>query len=221
MVAQFQVTGANDAADFTLKLHRGESMVLLGMNWKNGQPPQDFVGFGIEYQAPGAAAFSAVPNRLAFPAAPGAPAAATQSSLLSPIQKFRWIHFPYGVSQQGLFRYRVTPVFMDGNGKLSDGPAQEAAIELGTYTCPGALNIGFTRGFVSSQAFVDTYQKDGHTLQELLPAKADDGLDFTPTHPDAARAFNWMGFEAREIILPCWTRRWRSPTPRSGWWPMT
>ena len=39
----FQVEGTNGRAPFTLKLHRGEGMTLVAMNWKNGQPPQDRV----------------------------------------------------------------------------------------------------------------------------------------------------------------------------------
>ena len=34
MAAPFIVTGLNEAALFTLKVYRGESMVLMAMNWK-------------------------------------------------------------------------------------------------------------------------------------------------------------------------------------------
>ena len=37
MGAPFIVTGSNAAALFTLKVYRGESMVLLAMNWKDGE----------------------------------------------------------------------------------------------------------------------------------------------------------------------------------------
>ena len=47
MGAPFIVTGSNAAALFTLKAYRGESMVLLAMNWKTAKPPEDFVGFAI------------------------------------------------------------------------------------------------------------------------------------------------------------------------------
>lgn len=43
----YQVTGSNEAALFTLKAYRGEGMLLLAMNWKEGQPPKDFVGFSL------------------------------------------------------------------------------------------------------------------------------------------------------------------------------
>jgi len=59
------------------------------------------------------------------------------------------------------------------------------------------MNIAFTRGFVSSQAFVDRYK----SVSKLLPAKAADGLDFKPTHPRYKEALAWMGFEARDAIL--------------------
>jgi phosphatidylserine/phosphatidylglycerophosphate/cardiolipin synthase-like enzyme len=83
---------------------------------------------------------------------------------------------------------------------LSYGDAQEAALELRRETYPDQLNVTFTRGFVSSQAFVDRYQSAGD-ISTLLPAKADDGLDFVPTHPKAEEALAWMGFEARDAIL--------------------
>ena len=43
MSGEFQVSGTSDEALFTLKLHRGEGMCLIAMNWKEGTPPEDFV----------------------------------------------------------------------------------------------------------------------------------------------------------------------------------
>jgi hypothetical protein len=200
MSADFQVKGTNTAALFTLKLHRGDGMTLIAMNWKKGKPPQDFVGFAIEYKEPGGDRFYALKNRIAFPTAKGAVNANTLSTRLSPIQKFRWIHFPRNADLAGAFSYQVTPVFMNGADELSYGEPQEAAIELRRETYPGKLNVAFTRGFVSSQAFVDKYQSAG-PISTLLPSSAANGLDFAPTHPKAAEALTWMGFEARSAIL--------------------
>ena len=66
-------------------------------------------------------------------------------------------------------------------------------------TYPKQLNVTFTRGFVSSQAFVDKYGADA--IATLLPKKAELGLDFVPTHQKADEALTWMGFEARSAIL--------------------
>src|SRR6185503_15225715 len=38
-------------------------------------------------------------------------------------------------------------------------------------------------------------------LETLIPATADEGLDFVPSHPKADEALEWMGFEARSAIL--------------------
>jgi hypothetical protein len=200
MADEFQVNGQNSAALFTLKLHRGDGMTLVAMNWKNGKPPENFVGFAIEYKEPSGGRFFALKNRLSFPSAGSGVDPNRLSTLRSPIQKFRWVHFPRNANLPGEFTYRVTPVFMNDQDELSYGEAQEVKVELRRETYPGQLNVAYTRGFVSSQAFVDRYESVA-PISKLLPAKAKDGLKFVPTHPKAEEALAWMGFEAREAIL--------------------
>jgi len=199
MSTEFVVTANNAKAPFNLKLYRGDGMALLAMNWKKGKPPKDFVGFAIELKAPNSKKFIALSNRIAFPGSNGAVNAKKLSSRLSPIQKFRWVNFPFNAELPGEFVYRVTPVFMDKNDELSYGEPQEAGIELRRETHPGKLNVTFTRGFVSSQAFVDRYGLD--SIPTLLPASADAGLKFVPSFVKADQAYKWMGFEARSAIL--------------------
>src|SRR5437870_2567749 len=200
MAGEFQVSGQNAAALFTLKLHRGEGMALLAMNWKKDKPPADFVGFAIEYKEPDGQKFFALKNRLGFLGADDVVGGNSLSTRLSPIQKFRWVHFPRNAELSGKFVYRVSPVFMNDADELSYGEPQEAAIELRRETYPGKLNVAFTRGFVASQAFVDKYGADD-AIRTLLPGNADGGLDFVPTHPKFKEALDWMGFEARSAIL--------------------
>jgi hypothetical protein len=175
-------------------------MTLIAMNWKNGRPPLDFVGFAIEYKEPGGHKFFPLKNRLSFSDVGNKVNPNILSTRLSPIQKFRWVHFPRNANLPGEFVYVVTPVFMNDKDELSYGDAQEAAIELRRETYPGQLNVAFTRGFVSSQAFVDQYASKG-PISTLLPENADEGLTFVPTHPNATEALAWMGFEARSAIL--------------------
>ncbi|MFM7165288.1 MAG: phospholipase D-like domain-containing protein [Planctomycetaceae bacterium] len=201
MSNEFQVVGTNSAALFTLKIHRGDGMALLAMNWKKGKPPVDFVGFAIEYKEPGGDRYFSIKNRLSFSGASGSVSSNRLSSMLSPIQKFRWVHFPRNAERSGQFVYKVTPVFMNKDDELSYGDPQEAGIELRRETYPGQLNVTFTRGFVSSQAFVERFAPTKESLSTLIPAKADDGLGFVPTHPKAKEALAWMGFEARSAIL--------------------
>jgi phosphatidylserine/phosphatidylglycerophosphate/cardiolipin synthase-like enzyme len=198
--SDFQVTGKNTKALFTLKLHRGDGMTLVAMNWKTGKPPDDFVGFAIESRPPGGGTFFPLNNRLTFAGVGGAVNPVQLSTLVSPIQKFRWIHFPRNANLDGAFTYRVTPIFMDEEDRLSQGEPQEADIELRRETYPGQLNVTFTRGFVSSQAFVDRFDKFGK-IATLIPKTAKEGLTFKATHVKKDEALAWMGFETRETIL--------------------
>jgi hypothetical protein len=200
MRADYETIGSNAAAQFTLKLHRGDGMLLLGMNWREHRPPDDFVGFAIEYREPGESRFWAVHNRFGFEGADTQDPNVT-ATLRSPIQKFRWVHFPYHADLPGKFTYRVTPVFMNAVGVLSYGEPQTADIELARETYPGELNVAFTRGFVSSQAFVDHFASRGQKVSTLLPTSAKRGLEFTSSRPDAEQAWDWMGFEARSVIV--------------------
>jgi len=199
MAIDFEVLGKNKKALFSLKFRRGEGMAMLTMDWKEGEPSDDFVGFAVESKSPDSKDFSALSNRISFPDADGSEDGSSKSSRESPIQKFRWVHFPRDPEVEGEFIYRVTPVFMDDQDKLTYGEPQEAAIALGGETYPEELNVAFTRGFASSQAFVDYWGAD--SIPKLLPTKADEGLDFVPSHPQAEEALNWMGFEARRAIL--------------------
>lgn len=196
----YDTYGTNTKALFTLRVHRGDGMALLAMNWRKDKPSKDFVGFGIEYKEPGGDKFFPIKNRITFPGKNGKVNNVTLSSLQSPFQKFRWVHFPRNAEMDGEFEYRVTPVFMNSKDELSYGEAQTAKIALMRETHSGKINIAFTRGFVLSQSFVDKYEPNGG-FTKLIPADAKKGPTFKPTHPDADEALEWMGFEARSAIF--------------------
>jgi hypothetical protein len=194
----------NPEAAFTFKLRRGEGMVLLSMDWRDGTPPDDFAGFAISYTPPGATKPLRISNRLAFPNPDGSVNPKRQPSTVAPIQMFRWVHFPREAEIDGEFVYTVTPVHMAADGTLSEGPAQTERTVLGGDTFPGVLNIAFTRGYISSQGFVDQFTPP-MPIPALLPDQtkpppADRLTTFKPTHPKAAKAYDWLGFEARAAI---------------------
>jgi hypothetical protein len=197
--ASYQVTGSNSKAPFTLKVHRGDGMALLAMNWRKGKPPRAFVGFSIEFREPGNQAFHPIKNRIGFPGQRKTSNDPPIDSTKAPFQKFRWVSFPVRAGKEGTFIYRVTPMFMNGAGKLTGGESQTASISLMRETIRGKLNVAFTRGYVSSQAFADRYARDGR-LTTIIPDEASKGLTFTPTHEKADEALEWMGFEARSAI---------------------
>lgn len=196
----FLLTGKNKKALFTLRVYRGDGMVLLAMNWKNGRPPKDFVGFSIEYKEPKGDRFYSVKNRLSFLNKDGTVCKDSKSSLLSPIQMFRWVHFPRNAAMNGIFVYKVKPVFMNFFEELSYGEPQQVEIELHRETYKDCLDVAFTRGYISSQAFVDKYGPHGD-ISTLLPKSSKEGLSFVPTHKKSKEAYKWMGFDASAAIL--------------------
>ncbi len=111
MSSDFQITGTNTAALFTLKIHRGDGMALVAMNWKKAQPPIDFVGFAIEYKEPGGIKFFALKNRLNFPKTGGAVDPNTLSTLRAPIQLLsrNLTTFTLGPRPASTRRFAMTP----------------------------------------------------------------------------------------------------------------
>ena len=201
MSDDFEVLGTNPSAPFSLKVHRGDGMVLLGMDWRDAEPPPNFVGFAIEYRPPNRTKFLALHNRITFATPPSNVGPSLDSSLFAPIQKFRWVHFPFDAEQLGGYRYRVPPAFMDATGRSPWASRRRSAIELRRETYPGVLNVAFTRGFVSSQAFVDRLRVRRADLDAAARSALTPGLTFVPTHPKAQEALAWMGFEARSAVL--------------------
>jgi len=184
-----------------LKLWRGERMCLLGMDVD--VPEADFVGFAIEVKSPGAADFSPLRNRLNFSyeqtavAKAAAAAAVTGArqypSLEAPFQKFRWIHFPFE-PKLGRYTYRVSKMHMPSDGKLVAGTQVATDIELDPVLYNGFLDVGFTRGFASSQAYAEKYGNNPN----IIPVKADAGLAFKKVAGDV---YQWLGFEAYQMIF--------------------
>ena len=69
----------------------------------------------IESKPPGGDSFFPLNNRVAFSGGDGSVNPLQLSTLVSPIQKFRWVHFPFNADRPGAFTYSVTPVFMDAD----------------------------------------------------------------------------------------------------------
>ena len=196
MTPDYRVTGSNAASAFSLTAYRGDGMVLLAMNWRDHEPPADFVGFAITYKSPKGSAFSPLDNLLTF--ADEVDPQHNSASTHSPFQRFRWVHFPKTYFDDGPCSYRVTARHMNADNSLRDGDTQSVEIVVGGETYPDQLDVTYTRGFLSSQAFVRNFtDPDG-----ILPGPADDPLTFTTTSdPKKKGALAWMGFGARYAIL--------------------
>ena len=184
--------------NFAVKLWRGERMCLLGFDVP--QPEPDLVGFAIECREPGQSHYQPLKNRLAF-SYPQDPAVAVTgarlfSSLDAPFQKFRWLHFPHD-PRAGKYRYRVTKMHMPADHVLQKGTRIVLDVPLDPVTYDGFLDVGFTRNFASSQAYADRYLPN--LPGSPIPAKADDGLDFTKLA--GTDVYDWLGFEAYDLLF--------------------
>ena len=90
MADETEVLGSNPNAPFKLKVHRGDGMVLLGMDWLDPQPPNDFVGFAIEYRPPNRTKFLALRNRITFATPPSNVGSTRFRSVLDHGCKLSW-----------------------------------------------------------------------------------------------------------------------------------
>lgn len=171
-------------------------MALIGMDVDEPEP--GLVGFSIEVQSPGSNAFQPLRNRINFSYG-GTSAVKTVNgyrnypSTEAPFQKFRWVHFPYD-PKGGEYTYRVTKKHMQDDGSLSDGTSITLDIDLDPVIYGGFLDVGFTRNFASSQAYVDKYKNNPN----VIPVDAPDGLDFKKVPGDV---YEWLGFEAYKLIF--------------------
>jgi len=189
-------TNSKTIDGFSVKLWRGERMALIGMDVE--APEDDFVGFSIEVQSPSSKGFEPLRNRLAFSYPKSNAIKAVNGyrnfpSTEAPFQKFRWIHFPYNPTN-GDYTYRVTKQHMKGDKTLTAGTSITLDIRLGDEAYDGLLDVGFTRNFASSQAYVDKFGNNS----TIIPAEPADGLAFKKVKGDA---YEWLGFEAYELIM--------------------
>lgn len=197
---------------FALAGYPGDAKVMLAFNLKS--KPDNLAGFTIQVTPPGKQPYF-LWNDLQFkdPSAhaqlQGEPAYSTANA---PIHKFRWVHVP-GLDHQGLeppygdYTYTVTPRYFDGNQHMTAlEPAQSAKVTVLLQPFDeGAVNLGFTRGFVQSQAFV-------HHFGPKLPTRPTNGPLNYDTSKQAGKdpqgkpytyeqQYQWLGFTARSRVF--------------------
>jgi phosphatidylserine/phosphatidylglycerophosphate/cardiolipin synthase-like enzyme len=196
----------------TLKAYRGDAKTLLAFNLDKDRS-KDLAGFTIQCKPDGQPAYF-IYNELQF-ARPGDHTQDSKepprSSINAPIHKFRWLHVPGSVHQgtkpfRGKYTYTVTPRYFDDGVLTPLDPALSASttVVVDSFT-KQSVELGFTRGFVQSQAFVNHFGKQAsvqpgkHALQfdtAQVAGSNSHGEKFT-----FADEYDWMGFTAREKIF--------------------
>jgi phosphatidylserine/phosphatidylglycerophosphate/cardiolipin synthase-like enzyme len=201
--------------DFSLRAYQGDFKTLLAFNFPSQEAAAGLAGFTIRYTIPDGTSFY-LWNSLVYQypenhaQIAGEPARSTANA---PIHKFRWVHVPGAIHQgdmpvAGNYLYEVTPRFFDDAQRmlpLDHARTARVDVPVGPFR-KGNLRLGFTRGFVQSEAFVHRYGKDalirpkGKALIFDTAAQAgtapDDGAAFT-----FAQEYAWLGFTARAMIF--------------------
>jgi hypothetical protein len=187
---------------FSFKVYQGAQMTLLTMDLAQQPEPGMFAGFTLEYTGPNSPR-TPIKNLLNF-----AGTDTITSSVDSPFQAFKWVHFPGSYSQNpvpfGNWDYHATPRFFDVNRKLlplDAGRTVTVTIPVGDFS-KGGLAIGFTRAFLKSQAYASHYgantklKPTGDWLFDMADkAGTKNSRDFSYEN-----MYAWLGYTARRQV---------------------
>ncbi len=175
-----------------VKAYTSDGSVLLTFNLDQTLTP-NLAGFAIRCTPPSGAPYDLI-NRLSFSRAVTAALTAEQRVFTptsqAPIQKFRWMDFPANI-QSGAYQYQVTAMYFDGNGGLKAGPAASAEVLFQSLETD-KLQMGFTRGYASSQAYSDHFHN-----APIEPSPKTFGFDTTPYQAQ----YQWLGYHARKLVF--------------------
>jgi PLD-like domain len=200
---------------FSVKAYVGDKKTLLAFNFSSQDNAKKLAGFTIFCQPPGQVPGYFLQNNLQFEdpskhkQVAGEP---PNSTVNAPIQKYRWTHYP-GTAHQGLspvfgkYTYTVTPRYFDSSGSmqtLDSALSVPVTVAVGPFE-NGSVTLGFTRGYMQSQAYVHHFGKNTpvvpKTKQLDFDTRAQAGMDNNGQPVTFAQIYNWMGETAREQIF--------------------
>ena len=183
-------TDSPGAYGLKVKAYRGDGSVMLAFNL-NAPPQKGFAGFAVKCTPPSGQPFY-LKNRLNFAdkitsdTTPKEQHDNLTDSIKAPYQKFRWVDFSSS-RDPGKYTYEVSAMYQAGGGKLEARSTQSVSLDLGPYES-GNLQVGFTRGFLSSQAYADQFQN-----KPIRPTTK--SIDYS-TKP-FEQQYAWLGFHAQ------------------------
>lgn len=207
------MTIPNGNNGFTVRLYQGDAKTLLAFNLAKNKIKQ-LAGFTIRC-TPGNKPSFYLFNNLHFADPAGHVQNATEpadSSINAPFQTFRWVHVPGNFHQIGnvffgTYTYTVTPRYFDASGHLLAIDltlSVSAKIDVLPFV-KGNLELGFTRGFVQSQAFVHHFGPKAIFRPKAKSLTFDTsqtaGKDSNGQTYTFADEYVWSGYTAREKIF--------------------
>lgn len=175
-------------------VHRGDGAALLAFD-VDEELALDLAGFAVECVPPTGDPYQLL-NRLSFEQDITSETTPSEREWTptdeAPLQKFHWIHYPKDVPA-GKFTYKATAkLFVEGSEtKLKDGPTAQCSLELRDEGY-GKLDVGFTRGYMSSQAYAEEFDN--------ADFKSDPWTAVFDTAP-FEKQYKWLGSHARKLVF--------------------
>jgi PLD-like domain len=177
----------------TMFAYPGDGSVLIAFNLDQ-KPKADFAGFAIKCTPPNGAPYYLL-NRLNFkdPITAGTIPSERKytPSNEAPFQKFRWVHVPATI-KPGEYEYEGTTMYFKPGGGLKPGASTSLTFEMTAEKFEN-FDFGFTRGYLSSQAYADKFNN------KPIRPNGNETIDFDTT--TFSNRYDWLGFHARDLIF--------------------
>lgn len=199
---------SNKQNGISVKAWRGDAMTLLAFDIDKKLNTPDFVGFTIGFTNPKGKLYYQT-NRINFKGGLG-----YFPSDTAPFQKYRWLHVPGTIYEQfeknlyGDYTYHIYARYWDAAKKdlkpLDDNLRVDVPVKVQPFS-DGPVEVGYTRSFVTSQAFVNRFGKDAKVVPANISSLVwDTGKTFVKKDGKIItyeQAYEWMGFTARQKII--------------------
>lgn len=163
--------------------------VLLAMNLDK-EKIANLAGFAILCCPPGKPSFY-LANRINLNHGVKDPATDWVPSNLAPFQKFRWVHCLQITEISGLYTYVVSAMYFIRRSKNLQAKFS-VSVKINLTSKYKEAKIGFTRGYISSQAYVDKFNN-----KPIRPKKKSLDFDTSPYQ----HQYKWLGGEARKLLF--------------------
>jgi hypothetical protein len=180
---------------FSLTAYCGDAAVLLAFNLEKDRMDK-LAGFAVKAVTPNKGPYATneywLKNRLNFKEGVYREKKLTPDKWVdsnkAPFQMFHWVHFPS--SGPGQYRYIAYPCYFKADG-IELGKGAPVDVDL-NYTALPNMELGFTRGYISSQAYADRFHNAG-----IGPSEKTYDFDTKKYR----KQYEWLGGHARKILF--------------------
>lgn len=181
----------------TVKAYSGDKCVMLAFDLDDHKTDL-LAGFAIARRLTSSSKWTILGNRLSFEGVHTDPALSDKGKFFpsteSPFQKFWWVDFP-PEDQFGEYEYQVT--VRRFTAADSTDLADDQQVKLNITVQPfkeGEIEVAFTRGYLSSQAYADKFDNAPYR-----PSGQVSGWDFDTSGLQAQ--WQWLGGHARQTVI--------------------